>query len=92
MSNLIEVAAVARGVAPVQIEREFEGAGYGEFKQAVAAAVVELLAPVRERYAELRREEASLESALGEGADKARALATQTLAEVRERMGVGPNR
>jgi tryptophanyl-tRNA synthetase len=92
VSNLIEVVAVARGVAPEQIEREFEGAGYGEFKQAVAAAVVELLAPVRERYAELRHDEATLESALGEGAGKARALATQMLAEVRERMGVGPNR
>ena len=39
-----------RGVTPDQVEREFDGSGYGAFKQAVADAVVEYLAPVRERY------------------------------------------
>ena len=54
ISNLIEILAVVRGVAPEEIEREFEGSGYGDFKAAVAEAVVEWLAPVRERYDELR--------------------------------------
>jgi tryptophanyl-tRNA synthetase len=89
VSNLIEVMAVARGLGPEEVEREFDGAGYGDFKQAVAEAVVELLAPVRERYAELRPDEAALERALAAGAEKARAIASQTLAEVRVRMGVG---
>ena len=69
--------------------REFEGSGYGDFKRAVADAVVEYLAPVRERYAELRADEAELERILGAGAEKARAIAAATLAEVRDAMGVG---
>ena len=53
--------------------------------------VVELLAPVRERYAELRPDEAALEAVLAAGAEKARAIAAPTLADVRERMGYGPS-
>jgi tryptophanyl-tRNA synthetase len=89
VSNLIEVLAVARGVEPAAIEAELEGAGYGDLKQATAEGVVELLAPVRERYAELRPDEAALERALAAGAEKARAIASATLTDVRERMGVG---
>jgi tryptophanyl-tRNA synthetase len=90
ITNLIEISSVARGKAPEAIESEFEGAGYGDFKQAVAESVVDLLAPVRERYAELRPDTAALEQTLEAGAEKARAIASQTLADVRERMGVGP--
>jgi tryptophanyl-tRNA synthetase len=90
ISNLIEIAAAARGVEPDAIEREFEGSGYGDFKRAVGDAVVDYLAPVRERYAELRRDEAGLEGVLAAGADRAAAIATGTLADVRARMGVGP--
>ena len=89
ISNLIDIAAVARGVDPSEVEQEFQGAGYGDFKKGVAEAVVEYLAPVRERYAELRPDEARLEQALAAGAEKARAIASPTLADVRERMGVG---
>jgi tryptophanyl-tRNA synthetase len=89
IANLIEVLAVARGVDPAAVEREFDGAGYGDFKQAVAGGVVEMLAPVRERYAELRPDQGALENALAAGAEKARAIAAPTLAEVRERMGFG---
>jgi tryptophanyl-tRNA synthetase len=92
VSNLIDVLAVARGIEPQAVEREFEGAGYGDFKQAVAEAVVDLLAPVRERYAELRPDEAALEETLALGAEKAREIAAGTLAEVRDRMGIGPRR
>jgi tryptophanyl-tRNA synthetase len=90
ITNLIDVYAVAQGVDPSAVEREFEGAGYGDFKKAVAESVVELLAPVRERYAELRPDQAALEETLAAGAEKARAIASVTLAEVRERMGLGP--
>jgi tryptophanyl-tRNA synthetase len=90
ISNLIEILAVARGVRPEEIEREFEGRGYGEFKRAVGEAVAELLAPVRERYAELRGDEERLEATLQDGAERARAIASGTLSEVRDAMGVGP--
>ena len=92
IANLIEIAAVARGTTPEAIEKEFDGSGYGDFKGAVAAAVVEFLAPVRERYAELRPDEPELEKTLSAGAEKAREIAAGTLAEVRDAMGIGPAR
>jgi tryptophanyl-tRNA synthetase len=89
VANLIDILAVARGSTPDEIEKEFEGSGYGDFKGAVAEAVVEYLAPVRERYEELRGDEAELERILAAGADKARQIAAATLAEVRAAIGVG---
>jgi tryptophanyl-tRNA synthetase len=89
VTNLIDVLAVARDVSAEQIESEFGEAGYGDFKQAVAEAVVELLAPVRDRYAELRPDQAAIEATLAAGAEKARAIAAPTLADVRARMGIG---
>ena len=92
VTNLIDILAAARGVDHGMVEREFEGAGYGDFKRAVADGVVELLAPVRERYAELRPDQAALEDILAAGAEKARAIAAPTVAAVRDRMGIGPAR
>ena len=69
---------------------QLAGRGYGDLKTATAEAVVEWLTPVRERYEELRGDEAALEDILGAGAEKARAMARETLAEVRAAMGVGP--
>jgi tryptophanyl-tRNA synthetase len=92
ISNLIEIMAASRGVAPEQVEREFEGSGYGDFKTAVADSVADWLAPVRERYPELRANDDELEAVLEAGADRARAISRETLADVREAMGVGPAR
>jgi tryptophanyl-tRNA synthetase len=90
ITNLIDIYSVARGVSPAQVESEFEGQGYGAFKQAVAEATAELLAPVRERYVELRGDEKGLERTLQEGAAHAREIAVPTMAEVHEVMGLGP--
>jgi tryptophanyl-tRNA synthetase len=90
ISNLIDILAVIRGTGPEAIEAEFEGQQYGGFKEAVAEAVVEYLRPVRERYQALRLDNAALEGALAGGAERARALASETLADVRRAMGVGP--
>ena len=92
ISNLIDILSVIRDVAPEDIEREFEGSGYGDFKGAVADAVVDYLSPARERYAELRPDEAGLESILGAGAEKARAISSVIVADVRDAMGIGPPR
>ncbi len=89
ITNLIEILASVRGVAPATVESDFADARYGEFKLAVAGAVVEYLQPVRERYNELRADEGALESILRAGAQSAHAMASQTLAAVREHMGVG---
>jgi tryptophanyl-tRNA synthetase len=89
ITNLIEILAAVRGIDPAAVEDEFAQARYGEFKAAVARDVVEYLAPVRERYEQLRADEPVLESILEEGAQRAHAIASETLADVRERMGVG---
>jgi tryptophanyl-tRNA synthetase len=93
ISNLIEVLSVVRGTTPEAVEKEYaEAGGYAGFKQDVGQAVAAFLAPVRERYAELRPDPAGLERVLAEGADRARAISSQTVAEARERMGLGPPR
>jgi tryptophanyl-tRNA synthetase len=91
ISNLIEIMAAVRGTSPDEVEASFNGSGYGAFKQAVADAVVDYLGPVRERYQELRADETELENTLAAGAEKARAIAADTLGDVRDAMGVGPS-
>jgi tryptophanyl-tRNA synthetase len=90
ISNLIEIYSVIRGVTLADVEREFADGRYGDFKQAVGEAVVEWLTPVRERYNELRPDESRLEEILAGGAEKARAIASATMVDVRAAMGVGP--
>jgi tryptophanyl-tRNA synthetase len=87
ITNLIDVMAVATGETPEAIERRFEGSGYGDFKAAVGEAVVELLAPVQQRFGELRADEAELLRLLSVGAEKAHAASAPTLEAMYERMG-----
>jgi tryptophanyl-tRNA synthetase len=92
ISNLIDIYAVVSGKRPEDVEREFEGQQYGAFKGAVAEAVAGYLRPVRERYAEIRPDEAALEATLAGGAERARSIAAGTLSDVRAAMGVGAPR
>jgi tryptophanyl-tRNA synthetase len=91
VTNLIDIQAIARGVSPEQVVEDMRSArGYGDLKAATAEAVIAMLAPAREAYPELRADEARLEEILAAGAAKARAMARETLADVRAAMGVGP--
>jgi tryptophanyl-tRNA synthetase len=93
VTNLIDILAVSRGVTPQAVEQEMRSArGYGDLKAATAQAVIEMLAPLRDGYAELRGDEQRLEAILAEGAEKARAMARETLGDVRDAMGVGSPR
>jgi tryptophanyl-tRNA synthetase len=87
ITNLIEIMAVATGREPEAIEARYDGTGYGAFKQDVAEAVVQLLDPIRLRYGELRGNPGKLATILAQGAEKAHAIAAQTLALVHERVG-----
>ena len=87
ITNLIDIMSVATGATPDEIEQQFADAGYGDFKQAVGEAVVELLRPIQERYAALRADEGELLRLLEIGADKARAASAPTLEAMYERMG-----
>jgi tryptophanyl-tRNA synthetase len=93
VTNLIDILATVRGVDAGTVESEMERArGYGDLKAAVGEAVVAELEPVQERYRAIRADAAALEQTLAAGADKARPMASATLADVREAMGVGPAR
>jgi tryptophanyl-tRNA synthetase len=87
ITNLIEIMAVATGNAPEAIEARYDGAGYGAFKEDVAEAVIQLLDPIRLRYGELRGSPGRLGAILTQGAEKAHAIAAETLAVVHERVG-----
>ena len=87
VSNLIEIMAVVTGDSIGDIESRYDGQGYGPFKQDVGEAVVTLLAPIQERYRELRADEAELRRLLAVGAEKARAASAPTLQLMYERMG-----
>ncbi len=87
VSNLIEIMSVATGVAIDELERSFDGRGYGDLKTDVGEAVVELFRPIQERYGELRADELELKRLLGIGAEKARAVSAPTLELMYERMG-----
>jgi tryptophanyl-tRNA synthetase len=87
ISNLIEILSIATGSEPDEIESRYDGAGYGQFKADVAEAVIELLAPVKRRYEELRADPGELERLLRVGAEKAAAEAAPTLQLMYERMG-----
>ena len=91
VSNLIEIMAVARGIGPEAVEREYaDESGYAGFKEDVGAAVADYLHPIRERYEAIRPDASQLETVLREGAAKARAIASKTVEIAAERMGVGP--
>ena len=93
ISNLIEILAVVKGVTLEAVEKEYADAGgYAGFKEDLGRAVAAYLTPVRERYEELRADETGLEHVLAEGADKARAISSETVALARERMGLGASR
>jgi tryptophanyl-tRNA synthetase len=87
IENLIAIMSVATGEEPEAIEARYDGAGYGQFKSDVAEAVVALVAPIQERYRELRADDAELQRLLRIGSDKAREASAPTLTAMYERMG-----
>jgi tryptophanyl-tRNA synthetase len=87
VSNLLEIMSVATGDSIDDLVARFQGAGYGDLKEAVGESVVELLAPIQERFAALRADERELQRLLAVGADKARRASEPTLELIYERMG-----
>jgi len=90
ISNLIEIMAVATGDTIQAIEARYDGQGYGRFKEDVADAVVTVLAPIQERYHELRADDGELRRLLAAGAEKACAASTPTLSRMYDVMGFVP--
>jgi tryptophanyl-tRNA synthetase len=88
ISNLLTIHSSLSGTSIAELEREFEGKGYGDFKGAVADVVVEYFRPIRAKALELLEDEKHLIDLLHEGADKARAVASDTLQNTYKNLGL----
>ena len=88
ISNLLTIHSALSGKSVADIENEFAGKGYGDFKGAVAEVVVEYLRPIRNQALELLQDEAHLIKVLHNGADKAREVASATLAQTYKNLGL----
>lgn len=88
VSNLMQIYSVLTEKSFDEIEKEFENEGYGTFKLAVAEKVVERLKPIQEKYNELLENREYLEKIYTEGKLKAEKLASETLKEVKDKIGI----
>ena len=88
VSNLMQIYSSATGSTLKEIEKEFEGSGYGDFKTKVAEAVISKLEPIQNKYNDLLNNQGYLEEIYTRGAEKARELASKTLKDVKERIGI----
>lgn len=88
VSNLMTILASCTNQSIKEIETKYEGVGYGQFKQDVADAVVEILKPIQERYADII-DSPELDDILDRGAEKASLVANKTLAKAKKAMGLG---
>ena len=87
INNLMTVYSCFTGKTLEEIEREFDGRGYGEFKLAVGEACADALAPVQQKFAELLADKAYLEELMRKGADEASYYARRTLGKVQKKLG-----
>ena len=87
--NLLTIYQTFTGQKKQEIEAQFEGKGYGDFKKALAEVVIEGLRPLQERYQKITSEKGYLDTILAEGAAKARPMAQKTLAKVHKAVGLG---
>ena len=90
VTNLLDLLSAVTGREIPDLEADFEGKMYGDFKKAVAEGVNEFLRPARERHAELSKDPAELDRLLAIGADRARNIAETTMDTVRDRVGFLP--
>jgi tryptophanyl-tRNA synthetase len=89
LTNLLTIFSLVDGAGIAELEQRFAGAGYAQFKQALSDAVIERLAPIRERFTQLTGDPGELERLLADGADRAHAVAEATMADVWARIGLG---
>ncbi|MGN0987302.1 MAG: tryptophan--tRNA ligase, partial [Otoolea sp.] len=72
---------------PAEVEKEFDGRGYGDFKLAVGEAVVSVLKPLQDRYADLTKNKDYLDSIIKNNAEKAQYFSNKTLRKVQKKVG-----
>ncbi len=87
IKNLIDIYSAVTGKTADEVVREFDGQGYGVFKEAVGQAVVDTLSPVQAEYERLVREKAYVDSIIKNNAEKAAYFANKTLRKVQKKVG-----
>lgn len=87
ISNLIEIYGIATGKTIAETEKEFEGKGYGDFKMATGEAVASMLKPIQDRYNELHKDKAYIDSIIKNNGEKAAYYANKTLRKVQKKIG-----
>ncbi len=87
ISNLIDIYSACTGKTPAEVEKEFDGKGYGEFKMAVGEAVVDILKPLQEEAARLEKDKAYVDKIIKDNAEKAGYYANKTLRKVKKKVG-----
>ena len=87
ISNLMEIYSTCTGKSFAEIEKEFDGKGYGDFKMAVGESVVDVLRPIHERIADLEKNKDYIDSMIKANAEKANYVATKTLRKVQKKVG-----
>lgn len=88
ISNLLNIYNVLSGISIEDLEKKYEGCGYGDFKKDLVEVTVNALAPIQERYNEIRNSE-ELIKILEDGARKADAIAQKTMKRVKDKFGLG---
>ena len=87
INNLMSIYSCFTGSSFDEIEKEFDGKGYGDFKLAVGETVADALSPIREKFDALMKDKAYLESVMKNGADTASRIAAKTIAKVHKKLG-----
>ena len=90
ISNLMEIYSACTGKTYEEIQREFDGKGYGEFKPAVGEAVLSVTGPIRDEANRILKDKSYLEQVYRTGAEKAGAIANRTLRKVYKKVGFVP--
>ncbi|MBP5275944.1 MAG: tryptophan--tRNA ligase, partial [Lachnospiraceae bacterium] len=87
VSNLIEIYSACTGKTFEEVEKEFDGKGYGDFKIAVGETVADMLTPLQARHADILKDKEYLDSIVKENAEKAQYYSNKTLRKVQKKVG-----
>ncbi len=92
VANLMSIYGALKGVDMTQVERDFEGMGYGELKNGVADVIIAELSPLQAEYRRIMADKAYLQQVLSNSAERAAHIAQRTLDKVYRKVGLAPRK
>jgi tryptophanyl-tRNA synthetase len=88
LTNLLSIMSEVTGKTIPELEKQFEGKGYGDFKSALAESLVDYLTPIQEKYNNYMSDETELKKILTQGAEKIAPIAQKTIDDVKSKIGL----